>query len=344
MRTIENILKATILASMVILAASCRHKDLCYEHDSHALRYQVNIKASYELEWEYAYNNGTDWENQWPAEFGFPYSELKPVKPSGLRVLAYADDSKYDLTNMPADGGVLRLRNADNDLLFYNNDTETIIFNDLNTSASASATTRTKSRASYKGSPYIADAQERTVTEPDMLFGQYKEDLHLELSDSAEALPIVMKPLVYTYAIRYEFEEGLEYVALARGAIAGMAESVYLNTGKTSDRPVTVLYECTVEDFGAQAVVKTFGVPDFPNENYTKAGRVYALNLEVRLKNGIVKIFDFNVTDQIEKQPHGGVIVVDGIRIEKEDGEKGGGGFDVDVDDWGEYEDIPLPL
>jgi hypothetical protein len=46
----------------------------------------------------------------------------------------------------------------------------------------------------------------------------------------------------------------------------------------------------------------------------------------------------------VNAQPHGGVIVVDGIVVKKEDGVQGSGAFDVVVDDWGPYEDIVLPL
>jgi len=62
------------------------------------------------------------------------------------------------------------------------------------------------------------------------------------------------------------------------------------------------------------------------------------------LKNGKIITYDFDVTDQVEKQPRGGVITVSGIVVNKEDGEEGSGGFDVDVDGWGEYQDIPLPV
>ena len=64
----------------------------------------------------------------------------------------------------------------------------------------------------------------------------------------------------------------------------------------------------------------------------------------MRLKNGLVKSFDFDVTDQVAAQPQGGVIVVSDIAISDDEGQSGGSGFDVSVDSWGEYEDIELPL
>ena len=51
-----------------------------------------------------------------------------------------------------------------------------------------------------------------------------------------------------------------------------------------------------------------------------------------------------NRTCEVERQPQGGVIVVSGIEISDEEGTEGGSGFDVNVDGWGEYEDIELPL
>ena len=55
-----------------------------------------------------------------------------------------------------------------------------------------------------------------------------------------------------------------------------------------------------------------------------------------------IKKFDFDVTDQVSKQPHGGVIVVKGLEITDEEGMSGSGAFDVIVNGWGEYEDIIL--
>ena len=62
------------------------------------------------------------------------------------------------------------------------------------------------------------------------------------------------------------------------------------------------------------------------------------------MKNGKTISFEFDVTEQVKAHPHGGVIVVDEIEITEEEGKQGSGAFDVVVDDWGDYEEIPLPL
>lgn len=114
--------------------------------------------------------------------------------------------------------------------------------------------------------------------------------------------------------------------------------------------PESVMFDCTLRDYGPEATVKSFGIPDYPGDHYGDGTRTtersYHLNLEVRLHNGAMKTFEFDVTDQVKAQPRGGVIIVsDGLVITDEEGAAGSdSGFDIDVEGWGDYIDIPLPL
>ena len=333
--------KLTALACVLALT-SCNHQELCYDHPPHATRYQANIIADYRYDWEEHYS-GTDWETNWPAHY-LPYDGFRPVKPSGLRVVKSNIEGKSDIHNLPADGGTISLYEGVNDLLFYNNDTEYILFSRQDGGATTRATTRSRSRASYVESKYANEGEE-TVNAPDMLYGNFIDDYLAVKQVEPSVIEVTLHPLVFTYKIRYEFQSGLEYVSLVRGALTGMARSVLMNTGYTSAEPATILYDCEKTGFGARAVVRSFGVPDFPNANYgSRATDKHALNLEVMLRNGNMLSFDFDVTEQVKAQPHGGVIVVKGIVINEEDGKAGSGGFDVTVNDWGEYEDIELPM
>lgn len=341
----KSYLKIAIHIAATLAAISCTHKDLCMHHRDHAHRYHVNIIADYRYDWEECYG-GPDWEVTWPSNYT-PYDDLRPVKPSGIRVVNYNLDDGYNLHNIGADGGVVNLYEGVNNILLYNNDTEYIIFSreQEGSKATTRATTRTRTRATYMGSPY-ANEGEDTMTPPDMLFANYIEGYTPEKVVDPAPLEVTLQPLVYTYKVRYEFAEGLEYVAICRGALSGMAHSVTMDTGETSVEAATIIYDCTVEEYGAKALVTSFGIPNFPNVNYpTRSdGRKHALNLEVLMRNGKLITFDFDVTDQVLAQPHGGVIVVDGIVIEDSVGTSGSGAFDVEVNDWGEYEDIYLPL
>lgn len=329
-----------LIITAVLLLTGCR-KDLCYTHDEHGLAVKVDVVADWEQEWERTHD--TDWEQNWPEDFSCTYDDLRPEVADGIRALVYADEGgSYSEYNLEADGGRLPMNEGTNTLLFYNNDTEYIVFSDLTTSASASATTRTRTRATFTNTE--AHADERTINEPDMLYGAYLDKYEAQRTVEPVELPLTLHPLVYTYIVRYEFSHGLQYVALARGALAGMAESVYLQDGHTDEAAATVLYDCTLQSYGAEAQVQTFGIPNYPGEGYTRANQTYSLNLEVRLNNGKILNYEFDVTDQVEAQPRGGVIRVDGIEVSDEDGTEGGGAFDVTVEGWGEYIDIPLPL
>lgn len=325
------------LACAIALCTACR-KDLCYTHDRHSPSVKVEAHASWECEWERPYDH--DWATEWPAHWTDTYDRLRPEPATGIRVNVYRNGRNQAEGNIAATGGRLPLAEGTSDILFYNNDTEYIVFAGLTASASATATTRTVSRGGF----VAPHADERTMNQPDNLYGHYEAAYEAGRTLEPVALPVEMHPLVYTYLVRYEFDRGLQHVALARGALAGMAESVYLEDGHTADDAATILYDCTVTDYGAEAKVKTFGVPNYPGDHYTRADAHFTLNLEVRLKNGNYKTLEFDITDQLIGQPRGGVIVVSGIEIKDEEAEGGDGAFDTEVEDWGDYIDIPLPL
>lgn len=341
MRKMTKILS---LLALMVCSAACQHKDLCLDHSDHAHKHHINIIADYRFDWEECYG-GTDWENNWPAGY-MDYDALRPTKPDGIRVVNSNDEGLQDKHNVSADGGVVTLFEGYNDVLFYNNDTEYIMFSNTNNIASTRATTRTMNRSTYMGGEY-ANKGEATMTPPDMLYANYYEDFYVEKLENPVDVNITLQPLVYTYKVRYEFEEGLKYVAIARGALSGMARSVLLYNGNTSEEAATILYDCEVADYGVRAMVNSFGVPGHPHGNYptrVDENAKHSLNLELLLRNGSMVTFEFDVTDQVQAQPHGGVIVVGGIKVKETDGTQGSGAFDVDVNDWGPYEDINLPL
>lgn len=334
------------LFMMLLLGASCNHKELCYNHDPHSERVEYFLTFSFDCEWEYNVESHVDWEQCWKEEYGIKYDEIRPQKPDGVRVHIYNEDNKTEtVRNLSNDYATIRFNNEGYyDALFYNNDTEYIVFEGLESFGSAHATTRGVARSSYHGNSLMTRAtKEVTVNPPDMLFGAYMDSLYVRKSTKADTMTVVLRPLVFTYLIRYEVEKGAELVSLARGALAGMAKGVNLGNGRTSVEDATVMFECDrIGDFGAQALVKSFGIPDYPNPNYSRGPHQYCLNLEVKLKNGSTQQFEFDITEQMEKQPHGGVIVVKGIEIEEK--EASSGGFEIGVDGWGDAVDVPLPL
>lgn len=328
------------LISALLTYTSCR-KDLCYIHDQHAPKVRINLIPEWELTWERMYDY--DWESLWEESWRYEYKDFAPDAASGIRSIAYHESGSISENNHHQSGGELSMSLGINDLLFYNNDTEYILFNDLSAHSTARATTRGVTRT---GMRELHDG-ERTVNPPDQLFGCFVEGYTAERTVESVDLNVVMRPLTYTYLIRYEFAKGLNYVALARGALAGMAESVYLNDGHTGNTSATILYDCFLSDGVIEAAVRSFGVPNYPGDHYTRGDGTsasFALNLEVLLNNGKYKNFEFDVTDQVLGQPRGGIIIVHDIEISDEEGTAGSGGFDVNVEGWGDRVDIPLPV
>lgn len=351
-----RILAVALWIVVIAMSTGCRQRDFCYVHADHAPRCQADIVADYQLLWEIPYEGLTDWRGNFPDSLGMTYEGLLPQQPKGLRVLDYYAGLEIDgeltgsdgisETNLPPFGGRLWLSEGQHSLLFHNNDTEYIKFENLGSFANAIATTRSRTRVTYRGNTCYRVPEGRgelTVAPPDMLFGTYMPDYQAVRQPQVPTLRVILWPLVFTYVIDYEVTEGLERVTVARGALAGMARGVRLDSGHTTADAATVLYECRKTPTRIVAAVKTFGVPDFPRSDYvTRADEgLYAVNLEVMCRNGRMYSFDFDVTPQVRKQPQGGVIFIRDIKIPEEEG-SGGSAFDVDVEGWGEYEDVEL--
>lgn len=331
-----------------VLLTSCEHKDLCYDHDAHTPRAEYKFNLAFDRAWEENVEGYMDWQNNWDSKYVVSYDELRPAEAEGVRLHAYYGHGNMEtIRNMTKDKSTVRLaNNGYYDFLFYNNDTEYIVFENMGDYTTASATTRGLVRNSYRGNSLMTRAtKEVTVNPPDMLYGAYRDSVLVVKSFQTDTMDITMHPLVFTYLIRFEVVKGAEHVVQAKGALAGMAQGVNLSTGRTAKDEVTVLFDCnTVGSFGVQAQVRSFGVPDYPNINYTRATNYQVgLSIELRLKNGNFQQHDFDITDQVLRQPHGGVIVVSGIEID-EDRDDSGGGFQVGVDGWGDEVNVPLPI
>ncbi|MDE6498545.1 MAG: DUF5119 domain-containing protein [Muribaculaceae bacterium] len=337
-----RLLYMVAFAAVVSATTSCRD-ELCYDHYP-----ALELSLSWEHEWERDY--GMNHAANWDAELhGFAYNALKPGKPEWVTSLRYTADGNAVQKHMDPDGGKIILEddNEASSLLLYNGDTEYIVLSDMASLPDARASATLRSRTSLS---YVMDRHPgaRSTNSPDVLYAAFAENVPRVELHSTHHLPLNMQPLVYTYVVHYEFDYGADYIAEARGALGGMAESVYLRDGSTSDQAVIVLYDCEVTTYGCRAVLRSFGTPGFPDEYYGKASgaasdRPYTLNLEVLLKNGKTKEFNFDVADQMANQPRGGVIRVKGMRVDDEEALYESG-FDVDVSGWGNSEIVDLPL
>ena len=214
------------------------------------------------------------WSENWDAErFNREYEELHPERATGIAAFVYNEDGTRTEYHLPDEGGLLPMSGGAQVTALLQRRHLLHRLRGPDSWASATASTRTRTRATYTE----LHGNERTVNAPDVLYWARVEQLDAERTLEPVALPVLLRPLVYTYLIRYEFDEGLEHVAQARGALAGMAGSVYLQDGHTGDEPATVLYDCEITDYGVEAVVTSFGVPGFsPDTRTTRADNTTA--------------------------------------------------------------------
>lgn len=266
---------ASVLAAMATLS-SCDHKELCYDHDAHSPKFLLRVEASYQQEWELGPDGTARWKDfpAWEETYGRTYDMMRPAIPEGLRMHDFPVSGPSDMINMKPMGETVGMRPGEHQLLFYNNDTEYIVFDDMYSSAAAKATTRTRTRSTYMGNPFNNYMKENTVNMPDMLYGNYNKSYTSERSTEVTEMNVTMHPLVFKYLVRYEFSKGLEYVAIVRGALSGMASSVYLQSGNTSPETATLLYDCTLEPWGGRGCgdfVRSTRLSQRPIHHHTRA-------------------------------------------------------------------------
>ncbi|MDE5773441.1 MAG: DUF5119 domain-containing protein [Muribaculaceae bacterium] len=341
-----NIIKKYYTIALALMAVSlltaCERTELCYDHYP-----TLTLSMEWEQEWErdYGMNHIANWE---PSKHGREYDDLRPQQAEWINMLIRRTDGSVSEKYIHPEGDVISAElNGGQSYMFYNGDTEYILFSDLANpdDAKASATSRSRSGLAFINENH-PDA--RSTNSPDILYASYIENVPSLGVHEHPTLNVKMQPVVYTYIIRYEFDYGLEHVALARGAIGGMAAYVYLKDGHTSDETSIILYDCEVKSYGCEAEIRSFGTPGFPDEYYGRSNtesqdKKYTLNLEILLSNGKSVEFNYDISDQLKKQPRGGVITVSGVRIEDQIGDSESG-FAVDVTDWPNHDIIDLPI
>lgn len=344
MRSSRYHINAMALVMLVLsaLCVSCR-KELCYDHYP-----AIDLSLAWELEWErdYGMNHTANWD---PVQHRYQYDELRPSVPEWVKMTRYFNDGHSTDHFVSPNGSKFEVNQAEDcSMLFYNGDTEYIILQDVASTRDvlATATSRSRSGTTLQDMKNLYQ-NSRTTNPPDVIYSAFLENVPGVMSHEVRNLPVKMQPLVYTYLISFEFEEGIENVVLARGALGGMAEGVYLRTGVTTDESAIILFDCEIHSDACRSQVRSFGIPGFPDSYF---GRVapgatgpFSLNLEVKLKSGKTTDFSFDITDQMKHQPRGGVIRISGLKIKDDPAPPSASGFDVDVDGWGDEEVIDIP-
>lgn len=332
--------------------------------------YDIQLELLWGIDWK------THWQYLWDESL---YGPIGYTEPAGVRANVYAlneeqQRTKYTTRNFSNEGGRVSLTTKQTyDMMFYNNDTEYILYA-TDDSTYYYATTRGSTKTSYTRS-YA------NYNQPDQLFGTFVRDLYV--SDDPDDYTIETDAdgnLVYVYKVEAEltpytfiylcqvmlvnnWDEKGQRVTGAEGITAnGLAGGVDLFSRITdSTRLVAVTQDDikpmqedrelrlpdgteTIGDIFA-ARIMTWGLPGIDPLAHIRARQDITLQdsthvgIGLRLRNGSIYPIQHNVTDQMKQQPAGGVItiVIDAAEIPDSiigGKPKPGGGFDASVDNW----------
>ena len=335
----HNIHVAAIAMTTLATALTGCRKDLCFNHFR-----SVTVETSYDTLWER--DNGVDVRSRWnDSILGHSYDEYTPAPGELVECLVYnKDEGTTDKIYINSTCQSISLPSGTNSLMFFNNETDVMEFYNLDDRKNAMCITVPRSRSTYTK----ASADEVTVAEPEMMYGCYLSDIDDIQIHEERNLQAYMTPLVFSYVINIRFEHGIEYVALARGVVAGMARGVYLRDGGTTAETATIFFDdCEMNEYGLVTKLNAFGPPNYtdadfngpaPSRSVAKSASTgtQTLSLEVRLTNGTIKQYTIDITKQIALQPTGGLITVTGLRVEDDEAVGGNSAWDVSVDNWNE--------
>lgn len=340
---------ALLLTSLV---TSCYRKPLyLVQHGN------VSIATSeYDIRLELLW--GADWELDWqyPLEFWDEaiYGCIGYEVSTGVHAIAYQLNDEmerfrwhYD-RHVGIEGGRVQLATKEHyDMLFYNDDTEWILFTDRggNDYSTFNVTTRTNSRTQYTRS-YAG------YNQPDQLMGAFASELYisddpddyvLERNEDGSVsyvckMDVVLQP--YTFIYLYQVilcnnrtDEGEAIVTSAAGLTAnGLASGADLFTRRTHSSVVSLTQdyvaplvkdrELTLPDGTKEtadimgARIQTWGLPGIvPLEELTRGEAIEPVDsafvgVGLRLHNGYTYVMQKNVTEQMVKHPAGGVITL----------------------------------
>lgn len=360
---------ALLLTSII---TGCQRKDLYL-----AQRGMLSIDVSvYDIQLDLLW--GTDWKTQWQYLWDESlYGPIGYTEPTGVRANVYAINEasqriKYTTRNLPKEGGQVSLTtNQTYDMVFFNNDTEYILFS-TDDSTYYYAITRGNTKASYTRS-YAS------YNQPDQLFGTYLHDLYV--TDDPEAYRVETTPdgsLIYVFDVdasltpytyiylcqvmllNNEDDAGKRINGAEGVTISGLAGGVDLFTRTTDsthivsitqddikplqeNRDLTLPNGTNVEADIFAARIMTWGLPGINPMEHTRTPILTKdsvhMAVGLKLRNGTVYPLQQNITEQMQQHPTGGVItlVIDAAEIPDSiigEKPKPGGGFDASVDNW----------
>lgn len=324
---------------------------------------KVNVDVMWQVNWT------ADWQYAWNVTALGP---LGYTLPASMRLHIYTQDTEglpmaHTVHNFVGESAQMDVFVGTHNLLFHNNDSESILFKADGDLEPVHAYSRQISSGLKTSSPVYTTAQksagmtkaddpeEEPVTlMPDGLFSLYDQDRKItdnpadyvyENGKYVLRIEGELTPATYIYLIQVRLlnNEGRVVGSNGGGAITGMAEGVNLFTKEswtsTVSVPMDVYMDKEQDMLGAR--VLTYGIPgcnpyDAASVDAAPEGKhFYVLN--VTYLNGSWRNIRMDITDQVRALPLGGVIMLEiDVNDFPPDESAGGGGFNALIGGWDE--------
>lgn len=327
---------------------------------------EVNVDMVWQINWK------ATWDFNWDVQV---LGTLGYQLPASMCLHIYGLNSEGELYNHSEHNFVGTSSFVDvpvgvYNLLFYNNDSEALLFTSADDLADIFCYTRTISTGLKDSEPIYTPQQkaagltkaddlssEPVSLPPEGLFSMYDQNFFitddpkdLVFEDGRYILKVEgeLDPSTYIYLIQVKLlnNNGRVVGSAGGGAITGMAGGVNLMSREALENTVSVpmdVYMDRDQDM-LGAKVFSFGLPGC--NAYDKASvkaapeHTHYLVLNISYSNGTYRNIRADITDQVRALPTGGVIT---LELDVEDfppieggGEETGGGFSALIDDWDE--------
>ena len=300
---------------LLILLVSCKYKDLYYEQD--------------------------DWAD---VTVGFDWQQAQHIEPEGMTVLFYREQlgsttpERYDYPGKQ--GGKARLRPGEWKAVGYNYDTETILYQGMESAATLEAYTRQSTisegtRIPTRDMPRAQSTEDQPVIlEPDALCGGASSTFPLTMGQGQH---VTITPQMRTkdVVITITNVPNLQYCTDYGGALSGLAPSVLVTSGILGEGCVTEAFSGRAID----AITLEFRFRIFGHCPESEQGILnpHLLTIYIILADGSKWYYVVDVSNQMHGSGHGSGdeeidIEVNGLPVPKPI--VNGSGFQPTIDSW----------
>lgn len=320
--------KLFLLAALLTAFASCRYKDLCYDHD-HPTEPNMDLELSLKIDLDVDLDVSVE-------------AHTKIETPTYMKVCFFdpLTGSLSEADYVGPNGGPLHVNPGTYNMVVYSFDTEwTRIRGEYHIdSLEAFTSDITALKASllehFHRKPQ-SEVPEPVIYTPDHLLVVKKE---VEIPPFSEERTVIIieaqaATIVETYGFEVTNVTGIEYIASVEAFVTNQARSCYFGRGEKSTQPATISFpvEVNKEEGKVGTTFNTFGKLPGASE--------CLLHILLTDTEGNVYTITVDITDQFDN-PDRIIVIDEPIDIPKPEG---GGGIAPTVEEWKEViTDVPI--